>query len=457
METRANYVIVGIFTIVAMVAAFLFVYWTATVGDRGEVAQLRIRIPGSASGLTRGSVVLFNGVRVGDVRRVYIDVENPDVAIADAEIDRMTPLTKSTKIDIGLAGLTGQANVELKGADLSEPNLFVEAEKAGKIAEVTANPSAITNLVQTAQDIFTRANNVLGQLEGFVGDARGPLQQTVENIEKFSQSLADNADGVDKFLTSVSKLSEELAGVSGKIEGTFKQAEDLLASIDREQVNKIVGNVESFTAKLDAAGGDIDGVIDNVNNAVASIKDFSDSANATLERLDKLVAEIDPATVKTALDNIAIASDTAKRAVEDVAKVTAAFGERKADIDKFITDASQMAERLNQASVRVDGVLAKVDSLLGSGEAEGLAAEASATLKSFREVATNLNSRLDTITAGIAQFSDQGLRDLQGLIQDSRRSITRIEQAITSLSNNPQRILTGGEGTVRQFDGRARR
>ena len=35
METRANYVIVGIFTLVAIVAAFAFVYWAAAIGDRG--------------------------------------------------------------------------------------------------------------------------------------------------------------------------------------------------------------------------------------------------------------------------------------------------------------------------------------------------------------------------------------------------------------------------------------
>jgi phospholipid/cholesterol/gamma-HCH transport system substrate-binding protein len=90
METRANYVIVGIFTLVAILAAFGFVYWTAAIGDRGETVMMRVRIPGSASGLGRGSFVLFNGVKVGDVRRVYIDVENPSVAIADTEIDRLT-------------------------------------------------------------------------------------------------------------------------------------------------------------------------------------------------------------------------------------------------------------------------------------------------------------------------------------------------------------------------------
>ena len=107
--------------------------------------------------------MLFNGVKVGDVSRVYIDVNDPSIAIADTAIDRLTPLTKSTKADIGIAGLTGQANIELKGANLKEPKLLDEAEATGRIAEITANPSAVTNLLETAQDIFTRADKVLVQ------------------------------------------------------------------------------------------------------------------------------------------------------------------------------------------------------------------------------------------------------------------------------------------------------
>ena len=43
------------------------------------------------------------------------------------------------------------------------------------------------------------------------------------------------------------------------------------------------------------------------------------------------------------------------------------------------------------------------------------------------------------------------------LVRDARRSVTRIEETIEELGRNPQRILTGGEGSVRQYDGRARR
>src|SRR5690606_28477749 len=122
----------------AVLAAFGFVYWTSAVGDRGETAALRVRIPGSASGLGRGSAVLFNGIKVGDVQRVYIDPTNPNAAIADTTVDRLTPITESTRADIGLAGLTGQANIELKGGNVEEERLLDRAEDTGNLAEITA-------------------------------------------------------------------------------------------------------------------------------------------------------------------------------------------------------------------------------------------------------------------------------------------------------------------------------
>lgn len=457
METRANYIAVGLFTLIAIVAAFAFVYWTAGGIDRGETTTLRVRIPGSASGLGRGSAVLFNGVKVGDVRRVYIDVANPEVAIAETRVDKLTPITQSTKADIGLAGLTGQANIELRGGRTDEPNLLQQAEERNETAEIVADPSAVTNLLQTAQTILTRADSVLVGLEGFVGEARGPLMETVQNVRTFSASLAENSDGIDRFLESVGSLSETISGVSDQLSSTLTAAEELLTSVDREKIGNIVDNVEQVTAQFRQSTANLDRVVSGVESAVASFTEFSSGAGETLGKVNEILDGVDAGTVRTTLTNLEQMSTTVNGAANDIAKVTERVGQRAGDIDQLIADASEMAGRLNQASVRVDGVLQKIDSLLGSDETEGLVTDARETLKQFREVGETLNARMGTITDGFARFSATGLRDVEALVRDGRRAILRIEQAISDFERNPQRILTGGEGTVRQYDGRARR
>ncbi|WP_265518766.1 MlaD family protein [Nitratireductor luteus] len=459
METKANYVVVGIFTILAVLAAFGFVYWTAAIGDRGETAALRFRIPGSASGLQRGSAVLFNGVKVGDVRRVYLDLTNPSVAIADAEVDRLTPITRSTQADVGLAGLTGTANIELKGGDPTEPNLLELAEEQNTVAEITASPSAVTNLLQTAQSLLTRADSVIGQLEGFVTEARGPLTETVRNVETFSASLSRNAEGIDRFLENVSNLSGTIAKVSGQLESTLQATEELIGSVDRERVAKIVENVETFTGRLANASDQLETIMADVDEAVTSIGDFSRNATTTLGKVDEVLDGVDAAAVAAAVQNFEQASAAVNEASKDIARVSQTVGGRTEDIDQFITDAGQLATRLNQASVRIDGVLAKLDGMLGSGDGEGqdLIAEARSTLQSFRQVADTLNARMGTITDGLSRFSGKGLREVEALVQDSRRAINRIERAVTEFEQNPQRIITGGEGSIRRYDGRQRR
>lgn len=457
METRANYIIVGIFTLAALAAAFGFVYWTARYGGTAETARLVIRIPGSAAGLDRGSFVRFNGVRIGEVREVFIDVNQPNVAIAEAEVARQTPVTASTRASLTVAGLTGQAELELKGGNPDEPNLFDLAEEQGTTVVIDAEPSAVTNILETVQDIAGRANNVLTSLEDFVRDARQPLVDTVRNAETFSKALADNADNIDAFLKSFDELSKTLTSVSGKLETTLDSATGLLDSVDRDKVRSIVDNADSFVQRLEAASGDFETIAGNVDKAASNLAALSEKAGGTFDKIDGALEGIEPETVSKALDDIAAASASARKAADDAASVSERIAGKGEDIDAIIANARSLTERLNAASARVDGVLAKVDTLLGAEGGGDLIAEARQTLTAFRDVAQTLNARIDRIGAGLEQFSGRGLQQFEDFVSESRRSIQRIERAISDFERNPQRVISGGEGQVRQFDGRTRR
>jgi phospholipid/cholesterol/gamma-HCH transport system substrate-binding protein len=195
----------------------------------------------------------------------------------------------------------------------------------------------------------------------------------------------------------------------------------------------------------------------NVDSTVKSVHELSDSAKGTIAKVDKLIDAVDPDSVKTTMANIEQASRTANAAVADVAKVAEKIGNHADDVDEIVHNAKELTQRLNDASVRVNGVLAKVDKLLGSGDANGLMRQASDTLKSFKQVADTLNAQLGPITAGVARFSGQGLRNVDELVGEMRRAVTHIDEAVESLARNPQRIITGGDsGTVPRYNGRVR-
>ncbi|EHS51831.1 Mammalian cell entry related domain protein [Rhizobium sp. PDO1-076] len=457
METKANYALVGFFTLLVIGAAFGFVYWMAEYGRGGPVAPLAIRIPGSANGLSIGSPVRFNGIAVGSVRNLYIDNDDPQFSVAFTEVRADAPVTSSTKAVLEIQGLTGAAYIELSGGTADDKeNILAKAMATGEPAVLMADQSSVTNLLSTADKILQRANDAIGELQGFIGDARAPLTNTVKNAEVFSKSLADNAKGIDQFLKSVSALSDSVSGLSGRLDSTLGAAEDLFKALNSEKIDKILTNTERATANIASAADRVGPAIDSFRQTAETFQRFGSNADLTLQKVSKLVDAIDSQKVGKVVDDVSVASADARAAIAGFKDLSVSITGRKDDINKAIDDFTQLANRLNNASQQVDGILRKVDGFLGSDDTNSLSAEARKTLEQIRLTAENLNARIGPIAENLQRFSSTGLRDIQTLVNDTRQTVRGLNDAITNFDNDPQRLIFGGD-TVKQFDGRTRR
>lgn len=456
METKANYVAVGAFSLFLIGALVAAVFWVRG-GSTSNTVRLDVEINGAVTGLGVGSVVLFNGIEIGKVTQLRLDAANPRIVIAQTQIIANLPITPDTRAFLGFTGLTGIAHVEFEGNATVGKSVFEIAAETNQPATIKAEPSAFNDIIATAQNVFKRVDTVMNDVELFINDARVPLTETLKNTQSFTTSLADNADQIDVFLESIGKLGGTLDQVSGTLSQVLVGVDGLVTAVDGDTVKSIVDNIDAFTADLTEIADDVKSFTQNAELTLKEFEGTGTRVNQAFDQLETVVAAVKPETLEQTIGNIADASEAVKKAADDVAGFTETFGGRDDDIKSIITNVTQMAERLNAASVRVDGVLAKVDGFLGEGDGEDLFAEASATLTSFRQVADTLNTRLDGITSNLERFSGRGLRDVEALVSDTRRSINRIESAISGLERNPQRLLFGGEGDVKRFDGRQRR
>ncbi|MBD8555829.1 MCE family protein [Rhizobium sp. CFBP 8762] len=456
METKANYAIVGFFTVIVIAAAFGFVYWMTQYGRGGQMVELIVNIPGSANGLSVGSPVRFNGIPVGSVRNLAINSADPRYSLAVTQVSADAPVLKSTKATLEIQGLTGAAYIELSGGNKGDENILTTALNAGSSATITADQSSVTSLLTTADQILKRANSAVGDIQGFVTDVRAPLTGTIVNAESFSKSLANNAEGIDQFLQSVSALSTSINGVAGKIDSTVEAVERLIKAVDPKKVDVILANVEKMSSDFADASGSVSEAIVVFKNTALTYDQFGRNATKTLDRIDQLVAAVDSQKVGMTVDDINKASADARKAIADISSVTEKFRTRQNDIDQTITDVTQMANKLNAASSRVDGILVKLDGFLGDADAPSLSENAQATLASFRKVADNINAQIGPIADNINRFSGTGLRDIQTLVNETRRTVQNIDSTISGLDRNPQRLIFGGD-TVKQYDGRTRR
>ncbi|AFL52649.1 phospholipid/cholesterol/gamma-HCH transport system substrate-binding protein [Sinorhizobium fredii] len=456
METKANYAIVGFFTVFVIAAAFGFVYWMSQYGRSGEMVELVVNIPGSANGLSVGSPVRFNGINVGTVNSLAIDANDPRYSIALTEVSADAPVLTSTRATLEIQGLTGAAYIELSGGRKGDENILKSALEKGTQARILADQSSVTSLLATADQILDRANSAIGDIQGFVTEVRGPLTATIGNAQRFSRALADNSDAIDQFLKSVEELSGSVSAASKKLDVTLESADRLIKSVDPKKIDTIVSNVEEVSNDLKAASGGVSEAVAGFRRTVETYDQFGKNAQQTLKRVDALVAAVDTQKVGLVVNDISAASADARKVAAQVSDFANKISARQEDIDQTITDFTEMSNKLNAASNRVDGILAKVDGFLGDANAPSLSAEARSTLESFRRMADNLNAQIGPISDNLKRFSNSGLRDMETLVTETRRTVQSLQSTISNFDRNPQRLLFGGE-TVKQYDGRTRR
>jgi phospholipid/cholesterol/gamma-HCH transport system substrate-binding protein len=121
-----------------------------------------------------------------------------------------------------------------------------------------------------------------------------------------------------------------------------------------------------------------------------------------------------------------------------------------------------VSSRFESVSQRAESVLAQIEGMTGAGgsgaggAAGGIMVDARETLAAVREAANSFNTQITAIGGSVGEFNDRGLRDLQNLVSEGQRTISRLDRVITDVENDPTGFVFGGE-RVPEFRGQQRR
>src|SRR5262249_23784108 len=158
METRANYIVTGLFTLAVIAAGFGFVYWFSRAGDGGERVAYRVVFDGAVSGLRTGGWVLFNGIKVGEVSDLKLNPQNPREVTATILVDKAVPMRTDTRVGLDFQGLTGIAAISVKGGS---PDAAPLVGENGQPATLMADPTATQDVTATIRDVAANAGSLV--------------------------------------------------------------------------------------------------------------------------------------------------------------------------------------------------------------------------------------------------------------------------------------------------------
>jgi phospholipid/cholesterol/gamma-HCH transport system substrate-binding protein len=236
METRANYVLIGLFTLAVIVGGFAFVYWFNAMGG-GDRATYRIVFDGSVSGLRTGASVLFNGIRVGELTELKLDPAAPRSVVAIVLVDKAVAVRSDTAVSLEYQGVTGTASIALRGGSDAAP-------------PPPGTPPTLTVDAAGAQDVTQAAREAMRRIDGLVADNEVVLKGALKNIEMFSQTLATNSERIEHILAGAEGLLGGGAGQPGDIAQAARAIKTAAENLDARTADIATGLTRFSTSGL---------------------------------------------------------------------------------------------------------------------------------------------------------------------------------------------------------------
>lgn len=221
METRANFVLIGAFTLAVIAGGFLFVLWVSGLTRISEEKTYEVIFTGSVSGLSRGSAVLFNGLRVGEVTQIDIVADDPGRVRVMTNVAGRVPIRKDTKARLENQGLTGGAAIALSGGAADAPPLV--ADTKGGLPTIVAEPSQLQNIVESVQSLSAKAESVLAKVDKLLSDNSDAVNDAIKNVDAFSKALGDNAPALKSALGEASDAAKSMRQLAEDLNARTKE------------------------------------------------------------------------------------------------------------------------------------------------------------------------------------------------------------------------------------------
>lgn len=443
METRANYALIGIFTIAVVAAAFGFVLWFAGSESGADRPTYRIEFTGSVAGLSKGSPVRFNGIRVGEVQTVELSSEAPDQAFATIQVAKTTPIRDDTKASLEVNLLSGVAQIDLFGGEKDAAPLQ-KRKPTDPYPTITADTGGLGSVIQTAKGTAEKANVLLDNLNSIITENRGSITTSVKNVEAFTDALGRNSPALNNFLASVGNAAQQIGPLVTKLGTLADEVTTVVKAVEPDRVRSIVRNVDALGQTIDENRGNIAAVMRDTAGVMARLNQTAPKLEQAVTDFGKVLAGVDPVKLNQTIDN--------------ANRFSAGLAASTADYQATVRNAASLTNKFDQAANRIDGVLKAAENFLGSAagqEGKSTFAAIRSAMEAFGKASDNLSRRATEIATSISRFSGTGSRQVEALGADARRAVNTIGRAAGNLEKNPSSVIFGtGKASIPEYGGR---
>ncbi|HLI22945.1 MAG TPA: MlaD family protein [Stellaceae bacterium] len=262
METRANYIAVGLFVIALLGGIVVAALWFAHGQLSDHTTRYETYFASVGSGLGAGSPVRVSGVQLGHVVGVALDPDNPTQVRVTMDIAANAPIRSNSVASLETQSLAGTTAIEITPGTKDAPPIAIQPGRSYPI--IWSRESNLDQIVDAVPNLVVKLTDVTDGLRQVLNDQnRRALAETLDNLSQLS--AVANAHRED-----LARLMQDSAA----------DAHDLQQAID---------NLKAMTQKLDQVADGTSKTVKDMDALVqedrAPLKDFAQNGLPQLQQL----------------------------------------------------------------------------------------------------------------------------------------------------------------------------
>ena len=286
METRAHHVLIGLFSVLVVVGAMLFGLWLAKASMDSTFKDYEVVFNEAVSGLSKGSSVQYNGIKVGDVIELRLDDKDPRRVLARIRLAANTPVKVDTKAKLALTGVTGTSIIQLSGGDPNSPDL---KGKDGKLPEIVASPSPIARLLTDGSDVMANVNMLLHNANAlFSEDNVNRVSKTLDNLEQTTTAIAGQRGDISQTLKQLAQVGKQASVTLEQTNVLMRNASGLLSTEGKQMFNSAEQAMNSLQQSTATINKLINNNEDSLNSGLQGLNQLGPAVNELRETLGTL-------------------------------------------------------------------------------------------------------------------------------------------------------------------------
>ncbi|WP_100640221.1 MlaD family protein [Marinobacter salexigens] len=294
MEPKAHHLVIGLFTLIAVLAALLFALWLAKSSADREWSYYEIIFDQTVGGLSKGNPVLYSGVVVGDVLDLNLDPDKPGHVRVLVRVEQSVPVRKNTRAGLVLANIAGSMSVQFSGGSKDSPVLNGTRSAP---ALITAEPSAFKSLLTNGEALLTKAEQLLTSANTLLSKENTEnLTAILSNTRQASESLLDSREQVVALLTRMDDASQRAAEAASKVSSVSDNANALLHNEAKSVLNSMnlaMTRVQETVVRIDDLTRHNEGALDTGLRGMGELAPALRELRSTLRNLNQFTRRLE--------------------------------------------------------------------------------------------------------------------------------------------------------------------